>query len=179
MKKILLLFLLLSLCLLGACATINDERSLGTQLSDTSIETKIKTALLFESPIKSIRDVNIYSFNGDVYLVGQLPKELRTFAVNKAQSVDGVNKVTAHWFPTDSSSTINDTRLEANIDSELLLHKDIKSTQVRVDVWGGHVVLLGLMSSQREIDRVVNLVKTMTYVKSVTNYLNVATNTQY
>ena len=161
---------------LGGCPAVpfivKDQRDLSAQSADKGIESKIKTQLVQENASKSL-DVNVYSFLGHVYLIGDVDAGYRAFAEKTARSVPGVKQVTTHWFPVGSANRATDSQIEAAIDTNLLFAKDVASTQVNVDVWGGHVVLLGLMASQADIDRAMSEVRGVSGVKSVTSYLRV------
>ncbi len=160
-------------CLAG-CPAIpfitNDERSVSGQYSDKQIEASIKADLLAEHALKAT-DVNVYSFRGHVYMVGQVDPAYRAFAERTAQKAKGVWAVTTHWFPVGTANSVSDTQIEAAIDANLLFAKKVSSTQVNVDVWGGNVVLVGLMASQAEIERSIAEVRKVSGVKSVKSYL--------
>ncbi len=170
-----LVLTLLALCLGGCPAVpfiVNDERDLSTQTADTSIESKIKAGLVQENPSQAL-SVNVYSFSGHVFLVGDPDKPFRTFAEKTATSVAGVKRVTTHWFPVGTSDRVTDSRIETGIDTNLLFAKGVASTQINVDVWGGNVVLLGLVGKEADIERAQRAVRGVAGVKSVTSYLMV------
>lgn len=150
----------------------NDERGLSEQYSDAAIITSIKSSLLTED-VGSVTGVRVYCFNGVVYLIGQVEQPLRDAAYRTAKETEGVREVVTHWYKPGTANTMNDTVIATNIDGELLFAKDVSSTQVSVEVYGGNVVLLGLMASQSDIDRAVRVAKSVPHVKSVTSYLKV------
>ena len=173
--------LLAVLCILsgavlsGGCFAVpdpSDERSLGSQYDDAGVKTSIATAMLKESATKA-NDVNVHCFQGHVFLIGEAEPAFRRFCVETAQKTKGVAHVTTHWFADRTSNTLSDTALEAQIDGHLLFAKNVPSTQVVVDVWGGNVVLTGIMADQSDIDRTVATVRGIDGVHSVTSYLTV------
>lgn len=176
MKKELLLICGMLFLLLSGCATVAspvmDERKLNTLADDGAIKTTIAAALVKKSPVKAT-EVNVHCFRGHVFLVGEADKEFRAFAHSTARDTKGVTHVTSHWFPTGTGHTVSDTSLEAKINTELLFTKNVRSTQVIVDVWGGHVVLTGIMENKAAIDRATAVVRGVPGVKSVTSYLSV------
>lgn len=149
---------------------VNDERDLSGQYSDAAIITSIKSSLISED-FGAITGVKVYSFNGVVYLVGEVDQPLRDYAYRVATETEGVRQVVTHWYKPGTSTTVHDAVIEANINTELLFTKNLSSTQVKVDVYGGNVVLLGIMASQADIDHAIRVVKSVRYVKSVTSYL--------
>ncbi len=161
---------------LGGCSTatapIMDNRSLETLADDAAIKTELAALLVKESPTKAY-SVNVHSFRGHVFLIGEADKNFRAFAEKAANNTKSVRKVTTHWFASGISRAVNDTKLEAAIDSKLLFSRNVRSTQVIVDVWGGNVVLTGIMGSQADINRALEAVRSVSGVKSVTSYLEV------
>lgn len=160
-------------CLTGCPAipfVANDERSLGTQYADTEIESKIKYALLQNDPARA-ENTNVYSFRGHVFLVGEGGSAWSAFAESAARQQAGVRKVTTRWFPPGTSDRFKDGQIESAIDTNLLFASNVGSTRVNVDVWGGHVVLLGIMENQGEIERAIRETRGNPGVKSVESYL--------
>ena len=160
---------------LSACAipyVTSDERDANTHTTDIKIQNAIKSELLMESPGKAL-NVNVYSFAGHVYLLGDVDVRYRGLAEKIARSTAGVKRVSSHWFAVGSADRLTDTRIENSINTNLLFARGVSSTQVNVDVWGGHVVLLGLMANQSDIDRAVREAEGIEGVKSVTNNLTV------
>lgn len=161
---------------LGGCsvatAPVMDDRNIETLADDATIKTELAAALIKESPTKAY-SVNVHSFKGHVFLIGEADKSYRAFAEKAARNTQGVRKVTTHWFAEGISHAVSDTGLEASIDSKLLFTRNVRSTQVVVDVWGGHVVLTGIMGSQADVNRAVSAVRSVSGVKSVTSYLEV------
>lgn len=149
-----------------------DKRSVGTQLSDAEIVTSVKSSLLGDDMSKGL-SVHVYSFNAHVYLVGEADQAYRKHTVQLAQKTDGVRQVTAHWFPIGTSDSGNDLATETKVAKALLFARNVRSTQVSVEVWGGNVVLLGVMGSKADIDRAIAATKSVDSVKSVTSYLAV------
>lgn len=177
MKKIpLTAYAMLAVMLLfasGCAAPIigapTDERSFGTHISDSSIEASVKKELVSARASK-IMDINVFSFYGDVYLIGEAEKDFIQEAVSLARGVSGVNSVTAYIFPPGSTSA-SDIVTETKINQSLLFAKGVPSSNVQVDVWSGQAILLGILNSQEEIDRVLEVVKGVSGVKSIKNYL--------
>jgi hyperosmotically inducible protein len=79
--------------------------------------------------------------------------------------------VTTHWFPTGTASGGADALIESEIESEVLRIEAVQARHVAVDVWGGHVVLTGLVRQQSQIDTAVANIKQIKQVRSVTSYV--------
>lgn len=137
---------------------------------DAGIKTTIGSALLKNDATKA-NDINVHCFNGHVYLVGEADKAFRATALDIARQTEGVVNVTTHWFPNGTASTLLDTSIENDVDMPHLFARENGPTTVELDVWGGHVVLIGLAASQADIDRALGRIKKISKVKSVTSYI--------
>ncbi len=171
---ILYICLLLAMSGLVACSTITgavmDNRDLSTQADDVGIKSSIVASLAKENPLKAT-GITVRSFGGHVFLIGEADKSFRHFAILTAEETSGVRHVTAHWFEAGTASTVNDTALAVSIDSKLLFTRSVRSTQIFADVFGGNVVLTGILNSQEDIQRAIATVRSVSGVISVTNYL--------
>ena len=173
-KRFSLLFLvaLLASVSLTGCVTITGqpEGPQETRYDDAGIKTGIASALLKKDAAKA-NDINVHCFNGHVFLIGEADKDFRGIALNTARQAEGVVHVTTHWFPTGTAATLDDSAIETEVDAQLLFTENLSVRRVAVDVWGGHVVLTGIASSQAEIDNAINKIKKIKQVRSVTSYL--------
>ncbi len=169
-----LLLFSLSGCAAPIIGAATDKRSIGEHFNDTQIEAAVKKAVVSAKTSK-ILDINVYSFYGDVYLIGEADQDMTTKAVEAARGVDGVRSITTYFFPP-GTMTSQDLLTEAKINEELLFASGVPSAQVQVDVWGGQAVLLGILSNQEQINRVQSLVKEVPDVKAVKSYLRLNPN---
>jgi osmotically-inducible protein OsmY len=79
--------------------------------------------------------------------------------------------VTTHWFPSGTADTSKDSALASILTGKMDFTANNPSAQISVDVWGGNVVLTGVLPGQAEIDRAIALVRDTPGVLSVTSYL--------
>ncbi len=146
------------------------DSSVSAQYDDAGIKTGIASALLKQDAVKA-NNVNVHCFGGHVFLIGEADPAFRAFALDTASKTSGVVHVTTHWFPGGTSSLVSDTAIETEIDTKLLFTKELPSTRITVDVWGGHVVFTGVLDTQQNINRAIAAAKSVKNVKSVTSYL--------
>jgi osmotically-inducible protein OsmY len=178
MKRCTLLFLLALLTsslLLPGCAYFTREQTLEQQrreqrYDDATIKTEIASALLRKDAARA-NTVSVRCFTGHVFLIGEADKEFRNEALDIARRAEGVVHVTTHWFPTGTASGGTDALIESEIESKVLRTEAVHARRVAVDVWGGHVVLTGLIGNQSQIDTAVTKIKQIKQVKSVTSYV--------
>lgn len=169
---------LLAACLasfiLGGCVTVTgrpDGSSIEeSRYDDAGIKTSITSQLLKQNAAKA-NDVNVHCFNGHVFLVGEADPDFRAAALAVAEEAEGVAHVTTHWFDAGTASTALDASIEREIAAGKVFEDDINTRRIAVDVWGGNVVLVGIVDKQKHIDRAVAKIKEIGEVKSVTSYL--------
>lgn len=166
--------MVLALMIMAGCARVvlpsGSMEGGAARYDDAAIKTAITSALLKMDAAKA-NDVNVHCFNGHVFLVGEADKDFRRAAVAEAEKPEGVVHVTTHWFPTGTAANEEDAAIETEIGGGMLFTEDVSTRRVGVDVWGGHVVLTGIASSQSEINSAIAKIKKIKSVKSVTSYL--------
>ncbi len=190
MKKITLLPLLL-ICLVllqgcaavvvgagvGAAAVAHDRRTVGTQLDDKTLTSRINTALNENANLKKYAHINAYVFNGVTLLVGQAPNDdLKRQAQQVAESLPHVTKLHNQiriGSPTVTSTRTHDIWLATKVRSVLLTDKSVDGLHIKVIVEDSEVFLMGLVTRQesnqavevaRNIDGVARVVKAFEYL---------------
>ncbi len=159
----------LSACAAPLVGAVSDERSFGEHVSDSQLEASVKAAIVSQQA-SEILSINVYSFYGDIYLIGEADQTAGAKAAEAAKGVKGVRSVTSYFFPPDTM-TAQDLVTEARINNNLLLAEGVPSGKVQVDVWAGQAVLLGILSSQEQMDKVIEVTKGVPGVKSIKSYL--------
>ncbi len=154
-----------------------DERKVGTIASDEQIKLNIQERLLEDDAVK-FRDISTFCYNGHVYLVGEYgSKEEREKALEIARGVSGVRSVTHYLLPKNAGDTCGWTdnlEIGSRIKAGLIGDEDISSTQIDVKAVQCHVVLLGIVGSKQEIERVIAHTKGVYGLRGVTSYLKAA-----
>ncbi|MBU1229967.1 MAG: BON domain-containing protein [Proteobacteria bacterium] len=179
-RIILCLSCLLALLSLSGCGTIYkasvDERDLSTFVDDGRIESSVRARIINDSVVK-LRDMSVNSYLGTVYLVGEFESDQQKMrAVKLAREVDGVRRVTVVPFQKaddPACGTAEDLSLYAKIKTRLVEDKDIWSTQVDVKVVQCNAVILGLVKSQRDAERIVAHSNAVAGVRTVQNYIRI------
>ncbi len=159
--------LLLSACTLPY-GIYTDERDVSTQANDKSVATDIKTRLMGQK-LSEGWAVSVYCFQGNVYLVGEIPEAQREWAVNLAKRTEGVRNVVTHWF--DGPSLDGDTLASVRLSANLIGAPNLNSTQIHSEVHAGEAVLLGIVSDQGVVNRAVRTAKNTPGIVKVTSYL--------
>ena len=153
-----------------------DERSVGDLTKDKEIEAKVKSAFADDETVDAL-DISVYSFYGKVYLVGQKKTDAQKMrAIEIAQKTGGVKSVTTYILQKkgedeDSCGTTNSLEITAKVNAALIGDGDIWSTNVEVQTVQCNVVLLGLVGSEKEIEKSIVHAKGVEGVRSVKSFL--------
>lgn len=174
-----LFFLCLPLGLTG-CGTIYkaalDERDLGTFVDDGRIESSVRARFLNDDTVK-LRDLSVNSYLGVVYVVGEFESDRQKMrAVKLAREVSGVRKVSIVPFQKvddPACGTADDLALYAKIKAALVQDADVWSTKVDVKTVQCNAVVLGLVPSQRDADRIMGHVSSVEGVRTAQNLMRI------
>ena len=173
-RKPLLTSLLLAAALgLAGCTTVTgvthqgtiDEnygkRTVGTQVEDQNIETKISHNLRRTDARLGDARINVDAYNGVVLLTGQVPsQELKESASEVAREVRNVREVhneLAIAANLPASQRLADSWLNTRIRTNLAANDRIDSGRLRVISENGTVYLMGIVT-RAEADRIVEAV---------------------
>lgn len=159
----------------GGYAVGTDERSAGTMLDDAAITAKVKTALVGEKSVKA-RNIDVDTVAGVVNLSGYVdsPQEAARAAL-VAKSVPGVVRVknVLRVGSRTMQQGFDDKVLGAKIKARLMEEPGIKSLNIDVDVYSGSVNVSGLVASQEQKKKVLDLVRSTEGVRGVVDNLQV------
>ena len=176
MKRVpVILLLLVALGQLWGCAATlpygvyEDRRLTDTMANDKSTATSIKTALL-QADFGDGWDTAVYCYYGNVFLVGEVPPNMRQKAIDIAGKQKNVRSVTTHWFNAGADAE-NNFMLRTKLRTNLIGTKGLSSTRVDTEVNAGRVVLLGVVNDEREMNLAIKTAKATAGVKSVKSYL--------
>lgn len=155
----------------GASATI------GSEIDDSVVTTKVKAALLNDPDVKGI-DFKVETRKGEVLLSGFAANQSQIDrAVAVAQAVPGVksvdNKVSLKGAPTTIGDKVDDGIVTAQVKAALLGDASIKSFDIAVVTRKNEVQLSGFVDNQAQIDRAVEVARGITGVSNVINDMKV------
>ncbi|MDE7240814.1 BON domain-containing protein, partial [Desulfovibrio sp.] len=155
-------------CAYGGYGLYDDQRLMDTIADDKAMATSIKTALM-KADFTGGWAVSVYCFYGNVFLVGEVPKNMQAKAVSIARSYKP-HSVTPHWFTPAKSETGN-LSLAASLRADLIGTKGLSSTRIDTEVNAGRVVLLGVVKDDAEKQLAIRVARRVKGVTSVTSYL--------
>jgi osmotically-inducible protein OsmY len=154
----------------GAVSAAHDRRTLGTQLDDKTIASRIAIALSENKAIEKQTNINVHVFNGSVLLVGQAPDEsLIRQAQQLAESINNVDKLHNQVrlaAPISASTKAHDIWLASKIKAKLIADDNVDGFHIHVAVENSEVFLMGLVST-KEANSAVNSTRNVAGVTQV------------
>jgi len=170
-------FCLLTLSFLVGCMVYDaavTDRKVETYAKDESIEAEIASKSIADETAKFL-DVSAYCYAGNVYLVGEYETEKqKDRAISIARGVNGVVSVTPYMLPkreVKGCGSTDNLAITSEVKSKLIGDKDIWSTNVDVKTVQCNVVLLGVVGSQKEIDKAIAHTKSVKGVRGIKSFL--------
>ncbi|HVZ02827.1 MAG TPA: BON domain-containing protein [Dongiaceae bacterium] len=155
-----------------------EERGFGNAVRDNVIWTDINGRLLHQDATL-FRNVNLQVHEGRVLLTGFVQKpEDRVEATRIAWEPDGVREVINDvklGRSRDFGDISQDQFLVQEINLKLLLDRDIRANNYSVDCIRSTVYLMGVARTQAELQRVIDHVRDVPYVRAVVSHVRVRT----
>lgn len=155
---------------MGAASIAHDRRTLGTQVDDTTIASRIAIAISNDTTVKEQTSISIQVFNGTVLLVGQSPtQELIQQAEKLTSSVKNIKKLHNQirlGSPIPTNIVAHDVWLASKVKAILIADKRIDGLHIEIEVENGEVFLMGLVSEQ-ESNIAVDIIRNVKGVKKV------------
>ena len=153
------------------------KTTVGTDVDDSTITTKVKSALLADADVKSF-DIKVETRKGEVQLSGFVDNQSQMDrAVAVAKGVEGVKKVDNKMSLKTTSTTmgdkIDDGVITTKVKAALLGDSTVKSSDIGVVTRDGEVQLSGFVDSQSQIERATEVAKGVEGVKSVINEMSI------
>lgn len=151
--------------------------TLGTEIDDTVVTAKVKSALLADADIKSF-DLKVETRKGVVQLSGFVANQGQIDrAAATAASVAGVASIENRISLKDATATIgnrvDDGVITGKVKSALLSDPNIKSLDIAVVTNKGRVQLSGFVDNQSQIDQAVALASKVEGVDGIDSEMSV------
>ncbi|MDP1548625.1 MAG: BON domain-containing protein [Nitrosomonas sp.] len=147
------------------------KTTVGTEVDDTVMTTKVKSALLRDTGLESL-DIKVETRKGVVQLSGFVDSQNqmdRAMAV--AQGVDGVsnvdNKIRIKAKDTSVGAKIDDSVITTKVKAALISDPIIKNFDIGVVTRDGEVQLSGFVEDQTQVDRAIEVAREVEGVKNV------------
>ena len=170
--------------MLAGCGNRQDElpassakTTVGTEIDDTVVTAKVKSALLADADIKSF-DLKVETRKGTVQLSGFVNNQTQIErAITATRAVEGVKSVENGLSLKDGNATIGNTVddgiITAKVKSALLADPGVKSFDIAVVTRKGEVQLSGFVDSQAQIDQAIGIARKVDGVTSIGNEMSI------
>lgn len=153
-----------------------DERGIGGTVNDTALQLAVDAALLDEGG-GLFWSISTLVRDGRVLLVGNVPTEAdRAAAVARAGSVADVAEVldALQVGPRPQlNDDAQDTLITQRVTSALVFDSEVKAVNYGILTHNAVVYLMGSARSQWELDRVIDHVRNVSYVRGVVSHVRV------
>ncbi len=151
--------------------------TLGTEIDDTVVTGKVKSALLADADIKSF-DLQVETRKGVVQLSGFVDNQQQIDrAATTTAGVAGVtsieNRISLRSGPSTIGSKVDDGVITSTVKSALLSDPGIKSLDIAVVTNQGRVQLSGFVDNQAQIDQAVALARKVDGVAGIDNEMSI------
>jgi hyperosmotically inducible protein len=143
----------------GGYKVATDEREAGGIWDDAEITSKINAELL-KDPLTTATQIDVDTLEGNVFLAGVVETEQESErAVEIAGSVPSVKKVTNNLQIGERTfgQSVDDTVTGSRIKAKLIIEPGIRSLNIDVDVHNGVVTLTGIVDSNGQRKRVIEI----------------------
>jgi len=180
--------LIINLALAGAVAMLGAgcnnsqtapaaKTTAGTEIDDTVVTAKVKSALLSDPDIKSF-ELKVETRKGVVLLSGFVDNQAQVErAMAATAGVPGVlsieNSVSVKLGNATAGNTVDDGIITTKVKSALLADPNVKSFDIAVVTRKGQVQLSGFVDSQAQIDQAVAITHKIEGVSSIGNEMSI------
>lgn len=171
----------ISLALLSGCnqqsgSSNVSSTTIGTEVDDSVITTKINTGLMSNEAVKSL-DIKVKTHKGEVLLSGFVDNQDQIdLASAIANGIDGVksvdNRLSLKQGNQSVGHKIDDSIITAQVKSAMLADPVMKSLEVSVSTRNGEVELSGFVDNSEQMTHARNIAKGTNGVSSVVNHMS-------
>jgi hyperosmotically inducible protein len=170
--------------LVAGCGKSNDQSvmkpattSVGTDIDDSVVTTRVKAALLGDADVKSF-DLKVETRKGVVQLSGFVDNQGQVDrAVTVTRGVEGVknieNSITLKVGTATIGSAVDDSVITTQVKAALLAEPAVKSADIAVVTRKGAVQLSGYVGTQAQIDEAIAVARKVNGVASVINEMSI------
>ena len=152
------------------------ERGLKGFTRDTAIETKIfKNWINAKKSMVRFMSIEVYESRALLTGVAKTEEE-RALAVNLAWKTDGVKDVINEIIVGSTPSLLEvarDAAITTELKSRITFDKNILAVNYTIETIQGTVFLLGIAQDKTELNRVIDLTKSISYVKRIVSHVRV------
>jgi len=162
----------------GVAKVATDPRTTGTQVDDTTLDSRIGVKLKDESDYFKGSRIVVSAYDGNILLIGQAKSQaVIDRAVELTQSVDGVkkiyNKIQIGNIVSAATMT-DDAWITTKVKSSLITNSQTKARDIKVITEDGQVFLIGIVTPEdgRLAANIASKVSGVKLVTTIFTYIN-------
>jgi osmotically-inducible protein OsmY len=137
----------------GGVNVMNDERTVGQQIDDQSIELNAYAAINNNEELSKHTNIQLTSVNGSLLIVGQAPnvrlKDIAIKLVSEVKTVKQVHNQLRIANTTSLGTRTNDVWLTSKVKTVFFANDRIKSMNIKVVTENAEVFLMGLVNQEQ------------------------------
>lgn len=147
--------------------------SVGTEIDDSVVTARVKSALLADHDVKSF-DIKVETRKGQVQLSGFVDTQARIDnAIALVRRIEGVKGIENGMSVKDGKATVgntvDDSIVTTKVKSALLADPSVKSFDIAVVTRKGEVQLSGYVDNQGQADRAIEIARRVSGVQNIKN----------
>ncbi len=151
--------------------------TVGTEIDDSVVTARVKSALLGDPDVKSF-DINVETRKGQVQLSGFVDNQAQVErAISLTRELPGVkgieNHVALKGAATTAGGKVDDGIVTARVKTAFLADENVKGSDIAVVTRNGKVQLSGFVDNQGQIDRAIEVARGVDGVGSVSDEMSV------
>jgi hyperosmotically inducible protein len=151
--------------------------TVGTEIDDSVVTTRVKTALLADRDVKGF-EIKVETRKGQVQLSGFVDTQQQIdnalALTRKVEGVTGVeNGMSLKLGNTTVGNAVDDGIVTAKVKSALLADADVKSFDIAIVTRKGDVQLSGFVDNQAQINRAIDIARAVEGVQNITNEMSI------
>ena len=151
--------------------------TVGTDIDDSMITSRVKSALLADSDVKSF-DFKVETRKGEVLLSGFVDNQAQVDrATAAARAVPGVknvqNNVVLKGKPVTVGNTVDAGITTGRVKAALLADPNVKSLDIAVVTRSDEVLLTGFVDNKAQMDRAIDIARSVEGVRLVSNEMSI------
>ena len=165
----------------GAGASLGVASAREGGLSQSASDLRIKTMISdkwFKYDLSTFAKLNLTVNHGRVLITGVVQDpDHRVEAVRLAWQVDGVKQVINEIRVADGEGLpgfVRDQWITTRLRTALTFDRAVQSINYSIDTVGGTIYLMGVAQHQDELDRVIDVARTIPNVSQVVSYVKMA-----
>lgn len=151
--------------------------TVGTEIDDSVVTTRVKSALLADPDVKSF-DFKVETRKGEVQLSGFVDNQSQidrattiTRGVAGVSSID--NKLSLKGAATTVGNKVDDGIITTKVKTALLADANVKSFDITVVTRKDEVQLSGFVDNQSQMDRAIEVARGIEGVRNVRNEMSI------